>query len=302
LQAAGIPLALSAQGLDEPDEFWKSVRHAIDAGLSAEAALAALTRDAARILGQDRRLGTLEPGKLANLVVWTGPLEDKRSRLRQVFIEGQRFDLDLNAKPVPPPAPPAQPNAPLAGAWNLEIDAGEAKLSATVDLQQKDDKLSGSFRSPQGDGKLTRGQVKGADFEFDVAIGAGAQAIELKFKGAVDPQDANLAKGTLKSAFGGATPFTARRPTADAKPKEGEAPAGQLTLDFILDERARELFWEGHRRQDLIRFGKYTGASKVWPWKGNTAAGTGTPDFRKLYPLPASELIANKNLTQNTGY
>jgi hypothetical protein len=82
----------------------------------------------------------------------------------------------------------------------------------------------------------------------------------------------------------------------------GNITAGQLTLDFILDERARELFWEGHRRQDLIRFGKYTGAAKVWPWKGNVAAGTGTPDFRKLYPLPASELIANKNLTQNTGY
>lgn len=82
----------------------------------------------------------------------------------------------------------------------------------------------------------------------------------------------------------------------------GNITAAPLTLDFILDERARELFWEGHRRQDLIRFGKYTGASKVWPWKGNTAAGTGTPDFRKLYPLPASELIAKKNLTQNTGY
>lgn len=232
LQAAGIPLALSAQGLDEPDEFWKSVRHAIDAGLTPEAALAALTRDAARILGQDRRLGTLEPGKLANLVVWTGPIEDKRSRLRQVFIEGQRFDLDLNAKPVPPPAPPAQPNAPLAGAWNLEIDAGEAKLSATVDLEQKDDKLTGSFRSPQGDGKLTRGQVKGADFEFDVAIGAGAQAIDLKFKGTVDPQDTNLAKGTLKSAFGGSTPFTARRPTAaNAAPNPADASVGKLALD-----------------------------------------------------------------------
>lgn len=76
----------------------------------------------------------------------------------------------------------------------------------------------------------------------------------------------------------------------------------QLTLPFILAERGRELLWEAHRRTDLIRFGEFTGGDYLWSWKGGTATGTATETFRDLYPLPASELVANPNLTQNPGY
>ncbi|MDE3742936.1 RagB/SusD family nutrient uptake outer membrane protein [Maribacter sp. D37] len=75
-----------------------------------------------------------------------------------------------------------------------------------------------------------------------------------------------------------------------------------LTLDFILDERARELNLEGHRRSDLIRFGKFTGGSYIWPWKGNTAQGTSIPSTYELFPIPSSALEANTNLSQNPGY
>ena len=78
--------------------------------------------------------------------------------------------------------------------------------------------------------------------------------------------------------------------------------AGELTLDFILGERARELWWEGHRRTDLIRYGLFTSGDYVWSWKGGGQVGVGVQDFRNLYPLPASELLANPNLTQNPGY
>jgi hypothetical protein len=76
----------------------------------------------------------------------------------------------------------------------------------------------------------------------------------------------------------------------------------QLTLQFILDERGRELLWEAHRRTDLIRFGLFTGGDYLWQWKGGAPAGTATETFRNLYPLPASELSANPNLVQNPGY
>lgn len=82
----------------------------------------------------------------------------------------------------------------------------------------------------------------------------------------------------------------------------GNITAPQLTLNFVLDERARELYMEGHRRQDMIRFGVFTGNTRVWTFKGNVAAGAGTEAFRALYPLPASELTANRKLTQNPGY
>ncbi|MDF0715938.1 RagB/SusD family nutrient uptake outer membrane protein [Muricauda sp. 334s03] len=75
-----------------------------------------------------------------------------------------------------------------------------------------------------------------------------------------------------------------------------------LTLDFILDERARELNLEGHRRSDLIRFGKFTGNSYIWPWKGNTLNGASIPDTYKLFPIPLTALEANGNLTQNPGF
>jgi hypothetical protein len=75
-----------------------------------------------------------------------------------------------------------------------------------------------------------------------------------------------------------------------------------LTLQFILDERGRELLWEAHRRTDLIRYGLFTGGDYVWAWKGGAPTGTATEAFRNLYPLPASELTANPNLTQNPGY
>lgn len=81
----------------------------------------------------------------------------------------------------------------------------------------------------------------------------------------------------------------------------GDITAGELTLDFIIDERGRELWWEGHRRTDLIRFGRFT-TSGVWAWKGGTEAGATTEAFRNLYPIPANEIVANPNLTQNSGY
>ncbi|GAB5565491.1 MAG: RagB/SusD family nutrient uptake outer membrane protein [Winogradskyella sp.] len=75
-----------------------------------------------------------------------------------------------------------------------------------------------------------------------------------------------------------------------------------LTLDFIIDERGRELNLEGHRRTDLIRHGKFTGGSYIWPWKGGTAAGASIPDHYRVFPIPATAIQANPNLTQNTGF
>ena len=82
----------------------------------------------------------------------------------------------------------------------------------------------------------------------------------------------------------------------------GNISSSDLTLDFIIDERARELFWEGHRRTDLIRFGQFTDGTSVWAWKGNVAGGAATASYRNLYPIPANDLGANPTLKQNTGY
>ena len=82
----------------------------------------------------------------------------------------------------------------------------------------------------------------------------------------------------------------------------GNITDAELTLDFILDERGRELLWEGHRRTDLVRFNRFTGGTYLWAWKGGAQNGVATEAFRNLYPLPANELVANPNLKQNPGY
>ncbi len=82
----------------------------------------------------------------------------------------------------------------------------------------------------------------------------------------------------------------------------GDITANQLTLDFILDERGRELYWEATRRTDLIRFGKFTGGDYLWPWKGGVKEGIATDSKFNLFPIPSSDLTANPNLVQNPGY
>ena len=78
--------------------------------------------------------------------------------------------------------------------------------------------------------------------------------------------------------------------------------ASQINLSFILDERARELYWEGHRRTDLVRFNLLTSNSYLWAWKGNVIGGRGVDSKYNIYPLPADDVQANTNLKQHTGY
>ncbi|MFK7904509.1 MAG: RagB/SusD family nutrient uptake outer membrane protein [Chitinophagales bacterium] len=81
----------------------------------------------------------------------------------------------------------------------------------------------------------------------------------------------------------------------------GNIAAADMTLEFILDERAKELYWEAHRRTDLIRYDLFT-ENGVWPWKGGVAEGVATESFRNLLPIPFAELLANTKLSQNAGY
>lgn len=82
----------------------------------------------------------------------------------------------------------------------------------------------------------------------------------------------------------------------------GNISESELNLDFILNERARELYWEGTRRTDLIRFGKFTSGSYLWPFKGGVLNGTGVPEYRNVFPIPVSDITVNPNLNQNAGY
>lgn len=78
--------------------------------------------------------------------------------------------------------------------------------------------------------------------------------------------------------------------------------SGDLDLQFVLDERSRELYWEGLRRTDLIRYGQFTTNEYLWPFKGGVKDGVSAPAYRRLFPIPNDLLTINPNLTQNEGY
>ncbi len=75
-----------------------------------------------------------------------------------------------------------------------------------------------------------------------------------------------------------------------------------ITLQDILNERGRELYWEGFRRTDLIRYNQFVEGTYLWPWKGGIQSGTSVASFRKLFPIPSAEISSNTNLVQNPGY
>jgi len=75
-----------------------------------------------------------------------------------------------------------------------------------------------------------------------------------------------------------------------------------FNLEYIFGERSRELYWEGFRRTDLIRWDRFAGSNYNWEFKNGTAEGSPVPQFRSLFPIPISDLGVNPNLKQNPGY
>ncbi|MFA9389954.1 MAG: RagB/SusD family nutrient uptake outer membrane protein [Prolixibacteraceae bacterium] len=116
----------------------------------------------------------------------------------------------------------------------------------------------------------------------------------------------NYAEAVLRGGAGGdaATALSyinkirGRAYAADPSSTEGNITSGDLNLDFILDERAREMYWEAQRRTDLVRFDKLTTDDYLWDWKGGVPAGTAVDARFNLYPIPTSDLLANPNLKQ----
>jgi imidazolonepropionase-like amidohydrolase len=96
LAAAGVPFAFTSGGLQDLSLFMKNAARTVkDGGLSADQALAALTSGAAAIAGVSNRLGTLQKGRIANLVVTDGDWLEERTRIRHVFVDGRPVEIDV---------------------------------------------------------------------------------------------------------------------------------------------------------------------------------------------------------------
>lgn len=143
-----------------------------------------------------------------------------------------------------------------------------------------------NIKSTGGQGSDVSGNFVDIDFPVFRLADAYLMYAELAARGQGSTSQAATYVNTLRTRAGGSATIT----------------AGDITLDFVLDERGRELYWEGHRRQDLIRFGKYTGSNYNWQWKGGVQAGTSIDDKFKIFPIPATAIGSNPTLQQNPGY
>lgn len=159
---AGVPLALGTGGMTSVGSFLKNLRLAVEAGLPAEEALKALTINPATIFGVADVLGTLEPGKIANLTVTSGDVfTDEEAWIAHVFVDGRKETFE---KPKPPSEGGGSGSA--AGSWTITVSMMGESVEGSLTLTQDGETVTGEL------------SVEGMTTEFEGTISEGT--LELK--------------------------------------------------------------------------------------------------------------------------
>ena len=147
LQERGIPFGFSTKDVKTGD-IKDNLRTMIENGLSEDAALAALTTTPAEILGLSQSMGTVEAGKMANLVVTTGPYFDEESRIAWVFVDGVPYEMDDE------PRRRAGEGGALVnpvGEWRYEVSTPQGNFPGVLTFEGSRDNLAGTVTSAAGD-------------------------------------------------------------------------------------------------------------------------------------------------------
>ena len=204
LHKAGVKFALASGG---SREFLGNVRKAVAAGLPASVALEALTIRPAELAGAGEMLGSIEAGKIANLVVSSTDLLSDSARVSAVFVDGIRY-------PVAPPPPQRAagggggPAAQVAGGWSMTLTSPQGPLDITMTLTQNGNAFAGTMTSQVGNQEISDGQINGRTVVWTATLQFGGQSVTLSYRGEVE---GNRMTGSAElGSFGSAT-FTAER-------------------------------------------------------------------------------------------
>jgi imidazolonepropionase-like amidohydrolase len=204
LAKAGVKFGFYDGGIVAPKDVLKAAKKSVDAGLAPDAALRALTLSPAEIFGVADRLGSIDAGKIANLVVTEGDLFDEKTKIKYVFVDGRRFE------PREPEKPKDPPKGDLTGKWKLAYTTPEGAEDSTADIEMaKDGTLSGTVTSTRGTASIITGYLSADKFSFTINIPVQGSPSDVKFSGTFDGTEL---KGSI-AVLGFSIDFTGSKPT-----------------------------------------------------------------------------------------
>jgi hypothetical protein len=205
LAKAGVKFAFYSGAITAPKDILKAAKKSIDAGLSPDAAIRAFTLTPAEIFGVADRLGSIENGKIANLVVTDGDIFDEKTKIKYVFVDGRKFTIREPEKPKDPP------KGDLTGKWKLSYTTPDGPEEATVDMvMASDGSLSGSLSSPHGNANIISGYLSADKFSFTINLPIEGSPSDVLFTGTFD---GTTMKGSIH-VQGTDLDFTGTRPGA----------------------------------------------------------------------------------------
>lgn len=184
-------------GSGKSADFIPGIRKAIANGLAADDALRATTLAPARIFGVDRQLGSIERGKIANLVITDRPLFEREAKVTRVFVDGR--EVRLPAEPKKNEEGAAE--GTIDGSWAIAVAAPQGSVALQVTLKTEDGTLSGTYSGDRGSGAIRGGSIDGNAFEFTISVNAqeGTEAGDWLFRGTLD---GDAMRGTVSTNLG----------------------------------------------------------------------------------------------------
>jgi len=201
---AGVKFAFYSGAITNPKDIPKAVKKSIDAGLAPDAALRALTLSPAEIFGVSDRLGSIEKGKIANLVITDGDLFNEKTKIKYVFVDGRRFEIREVERPQDPP------KGDITGKWKLSYTSPEGPEESAAELTMSSDgTITGTLTSKRGTATILSGYLSADKFNFIINIPIGPSFADVTFNGTFD--GASL-KGNI-SVQGFSIDFTGTKPT-----------------------------------------------------------------------------------------
>lgn len=203
LAAAGVKFAFQSGGATSPADFFTNAGKAVENGLAKDAAVRAMTLGAAELLGIADRTGSLDVGKIANVVVVKGDLLGKDKFVTHVFVDGKYFEQKEPPKAAPAGAgtnPAAAAN--ISGSYAITVEVPGSPLAMTLNFTQSGTSLTGSMVSTLGNSPINNGKVDGSNFSFKSSVVFGGQNLDLDVLGKVA---GGQISGTIDSQAGPVT-------------------------------------------------------------------------------------------------